>query len=224
MPEKMIGLLRNAALKIAITAAASTLVLTACSLPSGKNPNYPHDAPVGGQTIVEMEQSVVALPGIESVETQGHNSLNIKGNTGRHIKVVIEPGYVVADEEAFATFLVESLWSVREGYMPNASLQLSITANPEDEFSIGAAVIAAGWREPDAHTRPPTDEGWSSTAVDVSERTSGSQWGIKNLERLGDWPGTVPEPPTDALVPRDMRHDRVVPPVLTRERVGPSTW
>lgn len=187
-----------------VAAWAVVLMLGGCLASNGKNPNYPHDAPSGGQTIEEMEASIAALPGIESIETDGHDSLNIKGNTGRRAVIVVDPDFMIADGEALVTFLVESLWSVREGYMPNATLQLSITTNPADEFSIGEAAIAAEWKQPDASARPASERGWSSTQVDVSsDGTGGSaRWGVENLERLGDWPGAVPDPPADAIIPR----------------------
>src|SRR5699024_10147532 len=112
--------------RVYLAALALPLLLSGCAIPDEKNPHYPHDAPSGGQTIEEMEASIAALEGIESVESFGEDSLNIKRNTGRSLKIVLDPNYAISDGEAFVTFLAESLWATREGYKPNTYLTLNI--------------------------------------------------------------------------------------------------
>lgn len=166
--------------------------------------DFPHDAPSGGQTALEAEETIAALPGVASVEVtpKTDNTPNIKGNVGRTVKVALDEEFHVVDGPAVVDFLLATLWSIREGYMPNAAMDIVFTANPADEFSIEQAAIDSGWKDPG--TVPPVGENGVSMARVLIQPEGGSSRGraAENSERLGPWPGEVPNAPTGAIVPR----------------------
>lgn len=159
--------------------------LTACT--QARRDDVPHDAPSGGQTLSEMRTAVSEIPGL-AVDITGGGAPNVKGNTGYDIAVTVAPGYRIADGPALIDFLTESAWSVREGYMPNAQISISVTDAPGGDFDAAAAAAEAGWIEP--REPVPGSNGFTVAAISVRD-------GSPARERLGDWPGAVPAVPTD---------------------------
>jgi hypothetical protein len=149
--------------------------------------DIPHDAPSGGQTLTEMKAAVSEIPGL-SVDVSGGGAPNVKGNTGYDIAVTVAPGYRIVDGPALITFLTESAWSVREGYMPNAQISVSVTAGAGSDFDAAVAAAEAGWLEP--REPVPSSNGFSVAAISVRDGSSAR-------ERLGEWPGDVPVVPSD---------------------------
>ncbi|WP_091230957.1 hypothetical protein [Microbacterium sp. 3J1] len=174
--------------------ALGVLALAGCSLGAGPaDDGIPHDAASGGQTLTEMRSSLDAIPGVVVTEVVGGDKPNVKGNTGYAVSLEIEPGYAIADGAALVDFVVASVWSVREGYMPNARIDIRVRTAPDAAFDVASAAAEAGWVA-DAAPRPST---YSAASIDVGDA---KDQGAKNLERLGSWPGDVPAAPTDITV------------------------
>lgn len=170
--------------------AASILALTGCAIGGGgAGEGIPHDAASGGQTLAEMRESLDALPGISVSEITGGDRPNVKGNTGYAVALEVEPGYAIADGAALVDFVVASVWSVREGYMPNARIDISVRTSSPEGFDVAAAAQQAGWVQ-DAATAPSA---YSSASIEVAES---KEQGARNVERLGSWPGAAPELPS----------------------------
>ncbi|MFJ4160323.1 hypothetical protein [Microbacterium testaceum] len=158
--------------------------LTACG--QARRDDIPHDASSGGQTLSDMRAAVAELPGL-SIDVGGGEAPNVKGNTGYDIAVTVSPGYRITDGPALITFLTESAWSVREGYMPNAQISITVKDNAGSDFDAAAAAAEAGWIEP--REPVPGSDGFTVANVNVRE-------GSPARERLGAWPGDVPAVPT----------------------------
>ncbi|MCI1017494.1 hypothetical protein HWD99_02535 [Microbacterium sp. C5A9] len=174
--------------------AVSVLALTGCAIGAGdRGSDVPHDAASGGQTLSEMRDSLEAVPGIVVSDIAGGQKPNIKGNTGYAISLEVEPGFAIADGTAFVDFVVASVWSVREGYMPNARIDIRVRTSAEGGFDVAAAAAQAGWaRDVDTTPKP-----FSAAAIDL---TDSKEQGARNRERLGSWPGDVPAAPTGMTV------------------------
>lgn len=175
---------------IAVVVAAGMVGLTSCG-PSRAD-LIPHDAPSGGQTLSEARSAIARIPGL-TVDFQGGERPNIKGNTGYDIAVTVDPGYWIVDGPALVTFLTESAWSVRNGYLPNARISLTVTDDPANGFDVAKAAAAAEWIEP--RDPVPESEGFTVANVDTVE-------GSPARVRLGDWPGEVPDVPTGVTAAR----------------------
>lgn len=146
-----------------------------------------HDAPAGGQTVRQAQAAVSSIPGL-SVDVSGGGPPNIKGNTGYAVRVTVAPGHRIVDGPALITFLVESVWSVRTGYLPNTQITVSVDTGDGPPFDAAAAAAEAGWVERDEPV--PGRTGFSHVAVTTED-------GSPARERLGDWPGDVPDVPRD---------------------------
>lgn len=166
--------------------ALGALALTGCT--GGAQDDVPHDAPSGGQTLEEMQVSLDSLPGIHVSEIAGGGRPNAKGSTGYAVALEVEPGYTVSDGAALVDFVVTSVWSVREGYRPNARVDVSVRTPADEGFDVAAAAAEAGWAK-DTASAPGA---YGTVPVEVS---ASSRQGARNLERLGSWPGAVPEVP-----------------------------
>jgi len=159
--------------------------LSACT--QARRDEVPHNAPAGGQTLSEMQAAVSDIPGI-SVDIAGGGPPNVKGNTGYALAVTVDPGYRITDGPALISFLIESAWSVRDAYMPNAEISVSVKDETDSSFDASAAASEAGWIEP--LDPPPGGAGFTIAAVDIRD-------GSPARQRLGDWPGDVPAVPTN---------------------------
>ncbi|MCM3659065.1 hypothetical protein M3147_17560 [Agromyces mediolanus] len=147
----------------------------------------PHDAATGGQTLQQMTNSLDTIPGL-SWDVTGGGRPNIKGNTGYAVHVTVQPGHRIVDGPALVTFILESVWSVREGYLPNSEVSISVDAGTGSAFDVAAAAADAGWTDPaDA---PPDASGYTRAAVVMDDDSPAR-------ERLGGWPGDVPAVPAD---------------------------
>lgn len=174
--------------------AVGVLALTGCAIGGASSESdVPHDAASGGQTLSEMRDSFDALPGIVVSDIVGGDKPNVKGNTGYAVALEVEPGYAIADGAALVDFVVASVWSVREGYMPNARIDISVRTSSGGGFDVAAAAAQAGW----AQGATTTPSSYSSAAIEV---TDSKDQGNRNLERLGSWPGDAPEVPTGVTV------------------------
>jgi hypothetical protein len=176
-----------------IRAALVVLVaLAGCGAPGGPRHDIPHDAESGGQTLRQAQAAVSSIPGL-TIDLAGGEPPNIKGNTGYDVRVTVAPGYRIVDGPALVTFLVESAWSVRTGYLPNTQITVSVDTGDGPEFEVDAAAAEAGWVE-----RGEPVPGQTTFSL-VNVRTDD---GSPGRERLGDWPGDVPDVPRDVTVRR----------------------
>jgi hypothetical protein len=180
---------------LALSALVVTvLALTGCGLGAGgSQSDIPHDAPSGGQTLSEMRDSLESIPGIVVADIAGGQKPNVKGNTGYAVGLEVEPGFAIADGAALVDFVMASVWAVREGYMPNARIDIRVRVSSSEGFDAGAAAAQAGWAR-DSTSSPSS---YSTAAIDLAES---KDQGARNLERLGPWPGEAPEMPTGVTV------------------------
>ncbi|WP_261166944.1 hypothetical protein [Microbacterium sp. Marseille-Q6965] len=153
----------------------------------------PHDAPSGGQTLAQMQESLTEIPGL-TITTPGGGTPNVKGNTGYDFTVEVQPGHAIVDGPALVDFLVRSAWSVRDGWMPNAQISISVQAEPGSGFDIGPTAAEGGWVAP--RDWVVSDSGYSRVPIPVDESK-----GAENRERLGPWPGEVPAVPANVTAP-----------------------
>jgi len=190
----------------AILALVGVLGLTGCVsvLLPDPYPEIPRDAPSGGQTLEELHAKLESIDGLVVEEAAGSKP-NIKGNTGFGYRLSLDPDYVVADGPALVDFLVESAWSVRDGYMPNTSIELSFLGVPGDDFRIGQATIDAGWAPVGTLVRDLPSNAWSDASVWIDSGGEGplTESESANQERLGEWPGDAPEVPASAIMRRE---------------------
>ncbi len=176
--------------------AMSVLALTGCAFGGGgggAQNDIPHDAASGGQTLAEMRDSLESIPGIVVSDITGGDKPNVKGNTGYAVGLEVEPGFAIADGAALVDFVVASVWSVREGYMPNARIDVRVRSSSSGGFDVAAAAAQAGWARDSTSSPSP----YSTAAIDLMED---KDQGAQNRERLGSWPGDVPEVPTGVTV------------------------
>ncbi|MPV51197.1 hypothetical protein GCG21_14520 [Pseudactinotalea sp. HY160] len=188
-------------------AGIMVLGLAGCGGPEDtwSNADLPHDAPSGGWARADMESAIRALPGIEDVSISGWEP-NTKGNVGVALRFSLAAGYTVGRGPALITYLVESAWSVRQGYMPNAAITIAVRSSPEDPFDGPAAARAAGWLPAGGDLgRFNPETGYSVTEVWLpghdGVRADSGLGARENLDRLGTWPGPVPATP-DGLITR----------------------
>lgn len=167
---------------------ASVLALAGCISTGSAKSDVPHDAASGGQTLDEMKTLLGSIDGIGVADITGGERPNIKGNTGYSVTLDVSDGYTIVDGAELVDFVVASVWSVREGYMPNATIDIRVRMPAGSSFDVAAAAASAGWTT----ATDTTAREFSSVVVPVS--TSKDQ-GASNLERLGEWPGAVPEVP-----------------------------
>ena len=175
-----------------VAAVAVLLALAGCGAPHGPRHDIPHDAASGGQTLRQAQAAIASIPGL-SIDVDGGGPPNIKGNTGYDVRVTVAPGYRIVDGPALVTFLMESVWSVRTGYLPNTQITVSVDTGDGPEFDVDAAATEAGWVE---HGEPVP--GQTSFSL-VNVRTDD---GSPARERLGDWPGDVPDVPRGVTAQR----------------------
>lgn len=188
---------------------ALTIALSGCSSspPSPGEPQsaadtIPHDAETG-QTLDEARASIEAISGIAVTEFTGGGRPNVKGNTGYTVALTIEPGYVVDYGDLLVDFVVWSVWSVGEGYMPNTQIEIrTSTGDGEPYFDLSASGAGAGW------TYGPVRESAQHTTlvVPLSEDSPEGALNLKRLAREGNWPGAVPDALPDDVT-RTVGHD-----------------
>ncbi|GAA3937883.1 hypothetical protein [Microbacterium soli] len=174
----------------ATAVVAGVLALAGCTAAGPSRSDAPHDAPSGGQTLGEMRELLGSIDGIRVSDIRGGERPNVKGNTGYSIALDVSDGYTVIDGAALVDFVVTAVWSVREGYRPNATIDIRVRMPEGGAFDVAAAAASAGWVA-DASTGASA---FSTVTVPLS---AAKEQGASNLTRLGDWPGAVPAIPTD---------------------------
>ncbi|MFT4157948.1 MAG: hypothetical protein QM630_08510 [Microbacterium sp.] len=167
-----------------------TVALASCGTPQAARTEIPHDATEGGQTKAEMRAHIESIPGIRVTNIVGGGPPNIKGNTGYWISLELSEGYEIQDGPGLVTFVAESIWSIREGYMPNTEIDIDLRMPEGQVFNMTAAAVDGGW----VAEEPGVTDEYSIASITVQES---DEQGMANLERLGTWPGAVPEAPAD---------------------------
>ena len=174
------------------------LVVVGCAFPE-PYPEIPRHAESGGQTQAELDAKLATIPGLIFEKAEGSEP-NIKGNTGYGYRLTLDPDYRITDPERLVDFLVESAWSVRDGYQPNSTIRMTLFGAPEDGLNLGVVGEQSGWVPIGArHIRDVADNGYTSVTVSVDPRSTRSAvagGGAANRERLGLWPGDAPEVPS----------------------------
>ena len=136
-----------------------------------------------GQTEESAEAGLLAVPGISaaSVTTDGTRS-GFQVETSTTVEISVEPGFTVPDPAALVDYLVAMAWSANTDEA-NWAIRVQVLSTPQ--ISILDAVDAAGWS-----TR--------SGIANSPERASVRAEEVK--DRLGNWPGSVPDLPDGLLV------------------------
>jgi hypothetical protein len=199
---RMGGKRRMGAASILIGALALALTLTACA--SAPGPSIPQNAKTEGQTLAEMQAAVAVIPGIAVLEADGGGPPNIKDNTGYSFTLRLDPAYEVADGPALVEFFARSAWSVREGYLPNATIDITVLSDKTRPFDVRAAAEQSGWA-----THWPVEPHEGSSTISIMTYTDKAQGGEENAvqgrksrDRLGPWPGPVPAVPAGITAER----------------------
>ena len=194
----------------------ATASLGGCSLQA--YPEIPRFAESGGQTQADLDATLATIPGLTFTDASGSKP-NAKGNTGYSFDMTLDPAYEIADAPALVDFLVLSAWSVRDGYMPNTTIEISLDGGPlaTDKVNLVKAGEDSGWVPVGSQLDRMTPEtggsapefanGYSNVSVwltidGVNPSTAEKRGATANRDRLGDWPGAAPELPTDIVVPR----------------------
>ncbi|WP_147441632.1 hypothetical protein [Mycetocola lacteus] len=167
-------------------------------------PEIPRFAKSGGQTQAELEAKLATISGLTFEHSSGTRP-NAKGNTGYGYRFTVAPDHRIADPVALVNYLVESAWSVRDGYMPNTSVEFTLSGAPEDGLDLTSVAQNAGWISEDANNhRGVRDNGVTFASVWVGAGAPSSvQDSVEaNRERLGKWPGDAPDVPENLVVPR----------------------
>lgn len=200
-----------------VAAIVAVVALSGCT--SNAYPEIPRFAKSGGQTQAELDRTLATIPGLVFTKAEGSQP-NAKGNTGYEYDIALDPGYMIADVPALIDFLVASAWSVRDGYMPNTTIEIKLDAGllPSDKIDVVEAAEVAGWVPVDSQSHRIGDDGGSSPELDngssrvgvwvdsetVSARRAAARGSIVNRKRLGEWPGPVAVVPDGLVVPRQI--------------------
>jgi hypothetical protein len=182
-------------------------------------PEIPRYAKSGGQTQAQLDATLKTISGITFTDASG-GSPNVKGNTGYAFTLKVKPGYQVADAAKLVDFLVRSAWSVRDGWMPNTTIEISIEAGlaPATSIDLVAGAEQMGWVPVGSQAHGiGLNDGGSAPEFDPDHYTSVSVWvnsdeavqrksdpngAVANRKSLGKWPGAVPMLATGIVVPR----------------------
>lgn len=182
---------------ISALALAALLGLTACASPGSPEASQP--APTGGQTLAQLTTTLDEIDGL-TFSNVGGSEPNIKGNTGFTFQVRLDPDYRLVDPAGLVEYLAEAAWSVNDNPMPNTDVQISYFGAPKDGINLAEEARTAGWIAP-GKPFADTSNGSSLVAIPVSDYAA-DQGVPENAERLGPWPGAVPTPPDDLVIPR----------------------
>jgi hypothetical protein len=196
-------------------AALAVLTLAGCVPES--YPEIPRFAESGGQTQAELDAKLATIPGLVFTDASGSKP-NVKGNTGYGYDIELDASYQIADAPGLIDFLVVSAWSVRDGYMPNTTVNIAIDGGPlpSDKIDTVEAAEVAGWVPEgsqshrigdDGGSDPEFDNGWNDVdiwlATEYSSDRAEERGADVNRDRLGEWPGTAVDPPAGLVVPRE---------------------
>lgn len=181
----------------AIVVAAALLSLSACAGPEA--PDAPTTSPPGGQTRAELIDTLDGIAGLSFSGVEGSEP-NIKGNTGFAFQVRLEPDYRLADPAGLVEFLAESAWSVNDDPMPNTTVEINYTGASDDQIDLAAVARAEGWLAPSGGGAGAAPNGFSRVVIPVADYAT-EQGVPENVDRLGPWPGTVPETPANLVLP-----------------------
>ena len=200
-----------------IAAIVAVVAFSGCT--ANAYPEIPRFAKSGGQTQAELDRTLAKIPGLVFTEAEGSEP-NVKGNTGYGYDIALDPGYMIADVPALIDFLVASAWSVRDGYMPNTTIEIKLNAGPlpSDKIDVVEAAEVAGWVPVNSQSHRIGDDGGSSPEFDngssrvgvwidsetVSARRAATRGSIVNRKRLGEWPGPAAVVPDGMVVPREI--------------------
>jgi hypothetical protein len=146
--------------------------LTACSLGSWN-----------GQSAESADAALLAIPGVSkaAVTTDSLRSgLQVEISTA--VEVTLEDGFSVPDPEAFVDYLLHVAWST-EAKEPNRAVIVQVRSEPQ--IAVIDALDAGGWDSARGRSSNP-----HRALVRANE--------VK--DRLGDWPGEVPELPDGLIV------------------------
>ena len=176
--------------------AGALLGLAACTVP-GTPPTaretIPHDAPTG-QTLAQARAAIESIPGIAVTDFTGGTAPNIKGNTGYHVGISVDPGHSIQSGDALVDYIVRTTWSVGEGYKPTTQIAISSsTADGQPPFDLAAAGVKSGWTIKQSTPAAAADQ-YSSIVVELNPDDA---QGARNLATLGGgdtWPGAAPAP------------------------------
>jgi hypothetical protein len=137
----------------------------------------------GGQSNESADASLASIPGVSdaSVTTESVTS-GFQQETSTSVEISLEQGFAVPDEAALAEYLVKVAWSTKT---KEANWTVRVQVLSEPQVSMLDALTAAGWETTAGIQNRP-------------ERASVRADEVK--DRLGSWPGEVPELPDGLIV------------------------
>lgn len=198
----------------ALISSVPLLVLAVACTPV-KQETIPSNAPSGGQTMAQLQAKLDSIPGLKFKRLEKIPP-NVKGNTGFTFEMERSTDYVISNASALIDFLVRSAWSVRDDYMTNTSIEISLFggSDPDKQVDLKAAAVESGWvpGPGEAQGASPTDSsktaipsnGFSHVSVWVDSRQTPEKavkdGSTKNLKELGSWPGNAPAVPAALTV------------------------
>ena len=185
--------------RMLLIAGIAAVTLSGCSLQP--HPEIPRNASRGGQTQAQLDARLATIDGLTVTNASGSKP-NARGFTGYGFDLELQPGYRIADPAVLVDFLVESAWSVRDGWMPNATVEIRLFGDPAEPVDLVEAAQEAGWVPPSLESRGPAANGFTDVSIWVTVDTAGSatNGGPKNRARLGAWPSDAPAVPSGMVV------------------------
>ncbi|MFC5928607.1 hypothetical protein D6T64_21560 [Cryobacterium melibiosiphilum] len=147
----------------------------------------------GGQTPESASKALSALPGVAEAEvvSESHRS-GLAEETLVRAVLTVDDGFQVADDEALASFLLETAWSVADT-KPNSFLSIYLIVPEGQIVDLYTAAENGGWSG--AYGQDPENPGSFMLNVDAGEIG-----GPESLDRLGGWPGDVPVLPDGVIM------------------------
>lgn len=191
----------------ALALVVGVLILPGCGLPGPAGDPLPHDAASGGQTFAEAQSALESLDGISLSSFSCSDGPNIKGNTGCVVDLELEPGHEIVDGPGLVAHVARTVWSVRDTWMPNTDISVSMRAGAESDFDVTTAAYLDGWTPRRASVQSGASEtnptNWSRVSIWVRPDREDTAEDTRNLRRLGQWPGDVPAVPAPFTERRD---------------------
>jgi hypothetical protein len=136
----------------------------------------------GGQSEETAEAGLRAIEGVSDASVNTRSSVSgFKTETSTAIEISVDAGYSVSDPEALMEYLVQVAWSTGS---KEANFRIAVDVVTDPQLSVVDVLDVGGWESAAGTSKHP-----ERALVAVDE--------VRN--RLGNWPGDVPELP-DGLI------------------------
>jgi hypothetical protein len=157
---------------VAVGVAGLVLAMMGCA-PGGS----------GGQSKESADATLSSISGVAEASVDTRSSTNgFQKQTSTTIEVTLDSGFSIPDPGALVDYLVRVAWSTGTKEA-NTSVEVIVLSDPQ--ISVQDALAA---------------EEWANTASDPNNPQEAVLLASEVKERLGDWPGEVPELPDGIIV------------------------